>query len=220
MSAQLVLTLANAASQDGLQHPQLEKLAKMGGRCKYPANMHRDLLLVCGDFAKLGGCVTKAPSRVNVLKKKGVSEQVDLNFLLHHKLLAAIFHSLHDVSISSVLGGSAGNIVRFWTEMKKHPFVGGDLSFKADLILLRLSSLLFTAMGSPTHKSAEQGEGLGGALLVQLVEPEWSHQEHQLPHVGAGEEPCQGPWHGPNLAKGMASPDLELTNFCLQDCGL
>ena len=123
MSAPLVQTLANAASQDGLNNPQIEKLAKMGGRGKYPANMQRDLLLVAGDFTKLGGCTSKIPLRLKTMKKTVPFEEVSLTMLLPHKLFSALYHNLNDAFISCLLGGKAANIGQFWSEMQKHPFV-------------------------------------------------------------------------------------------------
>ena len=41
---------------DGLDHPQIDKLAKIGARGKYPGNMQRDMSLITGDFAVLSGC--------------------------------------------------------------------------------------------------------------------------------------------------------------------
>ena len=124
MSAPLVQALASAALKDGLQHPHIQKLAKMGGRGKYPANMQRDLLIICGDFTKLGDCTSKIPIRLKTLqKKKNVSSEEDLTFLLPHKLFSALYHNLHDAFVSSVLGGKEDNVGKFWAEMKKHPFV-------------------------------------------------------------------------------------------------
>ena len=125
---QMVQTLANAASEDGLKHPHIEKLAKIGGRGKYPANMQRDLLLICGEFTKLGGSTSSIPIRLKTMqKKKTVSSEVDLTFLLPHKLFSV-----------SVLGGKPDNVARFWTDMKHHPFVLARPSLQSQAALKKV----------------------------------------------------------------------------------
>ena len=42
-------------------------------------------------------------------------QDVDLNFRLPHKLFSGLHRVLHDSFVSSALGGSAGNIARFWS---------------------------------------------------------------------------------------------------------
>ena len=123
MSAPLVQDLASAAEQDGLNHLHIQKLAKMGGRGKFPANMQRDLMLICGDFTTLGDCTSTISVRVKSLKNEVPYQDIDLNFLLPHKLFSGLYHSLHQSFVTSVLGGSSENTTRFWRQMQKHPFV-------------------------------------------------------------------------------------------------
>ena len=120
MSAPKVQALAQAAFEDGLTHPQMERLAKMGRRGLHPGNCHRDLLLAAGEH-----CFTKATLRIPIrLKvKQTMSEPVPLDFLLPHKLFSCMFHSLPQAFIASVLGGSQANIPKFWEAMKNHPQV-------------------------------------------------------------------------------------------------
>ena len=115
MSAPKVQALAQAAFEDGLTHPQMERLAKMGRRGLHPGNCHRDLLLAAGEH-----CFTKATLRIPIrLKvKQTMSEPVPLDFLLPHKLFSCMFHSLPQAFIASVLGGSQANIPKFWEAMK------------------------------------------------------------------------------------------------------
>ena len=80
-------------------------------------------LVVSGDFSKLTRCTSTISVRVKSLKKRVPYQDVDLNFLLPHKLFSGLYHVLHDSFVSSLLGGSAGNTARFWRQMQKHPFV-------------------------------------------------------------------------------------------------
>ena len=74
----------------------------------------------------------------NIQVKKnndGLSEAVDLNFLLPHKLFSVLFHSLPSAFESSVLGGTAGNVPTFWAAMKDHPVLASrpELQARPDL---------------------------------------------------------------------------------------
>ena len=122
LSAPVVQKLADAASADGLDHPQIDKLAKIGARGKYPGNMQRDMSLITGDFAALSGCSTTIPIRLKKLNKN-VTEEVPIDFLLPHKLFAALFHEFPSAFEGSLCGGAVGNIAKFWKQMRHHPFV-------------------------------------------------------------------------------------------------
>ena len=123
MSAPVVQQLAHAAFADGLQHPQIENLAKIGSRGKYPGNMQRDMALITGDFAKaLQGCSTRIPIRLKKLGKN-VTEEVPIDFLLPHKLFAAMYQEFPTAFEASLCGGQSGNIAKFWDQMRHHPFV-------------------------------------------------------------------------------------------------
>ena len=124
MSAPRVQSLAQAALQDGLHLPDIEKLAKIGGSGRFPGNMQRDLLGMLGGFTVL----QRAESIISIrLKKKVMSEEVQLSeevklkFLLPHKLFSCMYHDLPDAFKSSVLGGDPGNVQKFWTAMRNHP---------------------------------------------------------------------------------------------------
>ena len=122
MSAPLVQALAKAACDDGLQHPHVVKLSKIGSQGKFAGNMQRDLLIIAGDYTKLK-CTDQINIRLKQSNQPSVSETVPLTFLLPHKLFAGLFHSLQPAFVSSVLGGDNGNIAKFWAAMKDHPFL-------------------------------------------------------------------------------------------------
>ena len=134
MSAPRVQELALAAYNDGLVHPQIERLAMLGAKGKFPGNMQRDLLAIAVDSTALLKAQTSIPIR---LKKEegGVSEVVNLSFLLPHKLFAFIFEQVPSAFETSILGDDAANIPRFWAAMRTHPVVTSrpDLQAPSDL---------------------------------------------------------------------------------------
>ena len=118
MSAPEVQLLASAALEDGLQHPDVAKLAKIGGSGKYPGNTHRDLLKICGK-PTLAHAIAEVYVRVKV--SETMSQEILLKFLLPHKVFAGLYHSIPKAFIASVLGGNASKIGKFWSELKNHP---------------------------------------------------------------------------------------------------
>ena len=130
MSAPLVQSLAQAAFRDGLHHPQIERMAKIGAGGKYPANMQRDLLAISGEYTVLKANTLVPNIRIKK-KQEGLSEPVDLSFLLPHKLFSVLFHSLPSAFTSSVLGGSARNVQTFWASMKDNPVLAARPQLKA-----------------------------------------------------------------------------------------
>ena len=87
MSAPLVQTLAAAACEDGLTHPDLVRLAHIGGGGEYPGNTHRDLMQIFGK-PSLALAISEVPIRVKLSEE--VSGDVDLKFLMPHKMFSAL----------------------------------------------------------------------------------------------------------------------------------
>ena len=133
MSAPLVQSLAQAACEDGLSHPQILKMAKIGGAGQYPGNMQRDLLAMSGEFSSLQTALTSTPIRL--VKKGHLSDEFKLTFLLPHKLFSFLFNSMAPAFDSSILGGDASNVPKFWAAMVDHPFLTSrpDLQTRPDL---------------------------------------------------------------------------------------
>ena len=125
MSAPMVQTLAEAAETDGLAHPDVAKLARIGSQGKHPGNTHRDLLLLSGSHSVATSALTpKIPIRLKFKTlTRTLSREMPLDFLLPHKLFSCLYHSLPSAFQSSVLGGDSGNISTFWKAMKDHPVV-------------------------------------------------------------------------------------------------
>ena len=121
MSAPLIQALAAAAVHDGLEHPQVAKIAKVGSSGKFPGNMQRDLMAISGDFASLHDALSTMSVRLKV--KAGHSEAVNLYILLPHKIFAFLYTSAPSAFENSILGGDKGNVAKFWSAMKKHPIV-------------------------------------------------------------------------------------------------
>ena len=135
ISTPLVQALAEAAREDGLEHEQIQKLAKLGARGKYPGNMQRDILGVCGEFGVLQKAVSQIPIRLKHPTVEGQSQVNLLSFLLPHKLFACLFEAAPSAFEASVLGGKATNITRFWAAMHNHPMLASrpELHSRADL---------------------------------------------------------------------------------------
>ena len=133
LSAPGVQALAQAALEDGLQHPEVEQLSKIGAKGKHFGNMHRDLLSITGKDNDMASATSKIPIRLIV--KDRVSTEVPLDFILPHKLFATMNHSLPKAFQSSVLGGDEGNIARFWHAVAGHPILKArpHLRTRADL---------------------------------------------------------------------------------------
>ena len=133
MSAPLVQSLAKAAYDDGLTHPEIQRMAKIGGAGQYPGNMQRDLLAMSEAESSLSQVQTFIPIRL--LKKGHLSVDFNLAFLLPHKLFSFLFEYMAPAFQSSVLGGDAGNVPKFWAAMKSHPFLTSrpDLQSRPDL---------------------------------------------------------------------------------------
>ena len=91
-SAPELQSLDEAAFADGLAHSQVESLARIGGKGKYPGNMHRDLVRVIGQRKlPLHGCHSNYG--VPLKPKQNLTADVGLDFLLPHKLFSSLFNS-------------------------------------------------------------------------------------------------------------------------------
>ena len=121
MSAPAVQSLAAAALADGLDHPEVQRLASIGASGKFPGNMHRDLLQVVSNPVGLQEMTSTFPIKLTV-NKKAVRDSL-LTFILPHKLFACLFHSLPKAFETCILGGDKSNAGKFWKAMKHHPFV-------------------------------------------------------------------------------------------------
>ena len=110
-----------AAMEDGLAHPEVERLAKVGSQGQYPGNSHRDLLLLCAGHSIVSTATSKFTITLQLTKKK--SGPVPLDFLLPHKLFSCIYHHMPKAFVSSLLGGDKANVPKFWEAVKEHPVV-------------------------------------------------------------------------------------------------
>ena len=121
----MVQELAEAAVNDGLVHPDVQKLSNIGSQGKHPGNSHRDLLLLSGSHALVAAPPTsKAPIRLKFQTlAQTTSRDISLDFLLPHKLFSCLFHSLPEAFAATILGGDEGNVKKFWESMRAHPVV-------------------------------------------------------------------------------------------------
>ena len=99
---------------------EVAKLAQLGGGGKFPGNTHRDLLQMVGKPI-LG--LASSHIYIRLQSGEGKHEDVKLQFLLPHKFFAALYHSTPEAFKTSVLGGDAGKVAKFWRDMQNHPNV-------------------------------------------------------------------------------------------------
>ena len=118
LSAPKVQAIAEAACADGLDHPHVAQLSKLGSLGSHPGNCHRDLLSIAGNHSLINA-VLSVPMRVKY--KKWVTKEEDLDLLLPHKLFSCMFESLPKAFEACILGGSESNIGKFWKAMKDNP---------------------------------------------------------------------------------------------------
>ena len=110
MSTPLIQEIAAAAVQDGLRHPVVEVIAKLGSSGRHPNHMHQDLL------RKLH------PSHISTslsqFQVEYQNQRLSQHVLWPHELFATLYHKHHDVFMSNIIGGDKGNPNKFWGAVK------------------------------------------------------------------------------------------------------
>ena len=115
-----VQRLARAAVRDGLTHPALLKLAKLGSHGKHPCHAWRDYKDTHEPPAMLGAIgYTRIPLKHGTDAIKW--DQVAL--LYPHKLFATLHDSHPSAFREHMLGGDARKLPAFWAEMVDQPGV-------------------------------------------------------------------------------------------------
>ena len=84
LSAPELQEIANAAYEDGLQHPEIYKLASLGRWGQYPGNLQRDLLAQMDTKTSLSTYSSVVDLRLE--QKTGVWIDTPCTFMLPHKL--------------------------------------------------------------------------------------------------------------------------------------
>ena len=118
LPATKVAKYAKAAVADGITHPDLVTVSKLGGSGLHKNNTWRDLkrkLTKSRLHDAVGTC--------SAVAKDGEVDTtvIDIPILYPHKLLATMYHDYHDKFTEYILGGSLANIPAFWAEMGDHP---------------------------------------------------------------------------------------------------
>ena len=93
-SAPLIQAIVLATCEDGFENEEAQTLSKVGGQGKYPGNMHRDLVHVCGK-PQLLSAISKYFLRLKA--NRNVSRDMAVDVLLPQKLFSCMYHNLPSV---------------------------------------------------------------------------------------------------------------------------
>ena len=106
-----------AAFEDGIGHPDVERVSRIGNRGKCTQDCHRDLQRIMQTSSLM-------PSRIKVNLSWKVSDAVttvmEQAIILPH-LLFSLIYKLHPETFVEQLCGNANRIAEFWSEMTTHP---------------------------------------------------------------------------------------------------
>ena len=120
LSAPMLQKICMAAQQDGHPHPDVARAAKLGKSCEFPRNCHRDLVNML-NLPPISQSLSKIwlPQKVSAVAKEWIEQTI----LLPHSLFACLFKYHKKAFLIRMLGGSAGNVKKFWDSMRQHPAI-------------------------------------------------------------------------------------------------
>jgi len=118
VSAPSVQSIAKAAVTDGANHPELRSLAALGSEGLYPGNIHNEL---SKKIRKVPIAEAMIHQCVWVKRHALATTQVEHPMILPHMLFSTLYHKNPEAFMLRVLGGSASNLPKFWTDMRGHP---------------------------------------------------------------------------------------------------
>ena len=112
LSANFIQQIAMAASKDGLEHPDVIKLSKLGSEGRWANNVPRDFL------SKLPkGTMHNAVSTIQVpMKNGGIGNAWSwqpLDIMYPHKVFSILYHSYHE-HFESRMVGTFDTLRKFW----------------------------------------------------------------------------------------------------------
>ena len=113
MSTPLIQQIAQAASRDGLRHPSIQVIAKLGTSGRHPNHMHKELL------NKL--TPTPIADTLSQFEVTFDNEKLTQHVLWPHEL------KHYDIFEKNILGGTRDNVGKFWnsvarqSQYKNHP---------------------------------------------------------------------------------------------------
>ena len=110
--------ILQAAQKDGLNHPDVKKLAKIGSSGNQPQNCNRDLL-------KWAAKPKLADAAVDIEVHYQVSQNMIVpavqKIILPHAAFSVIYHNFKQAFTTRMCGGDLANPERFWNSMRDHP---------------------------------------------------------------------------------------------------
>ena len=115
LSTPVLQQIAAAAVADGVSHPDVVFLSKLGSSGRYPNNMYKEL------SSRLKRTpLDEAVDNFRVWQKKSNKPPIQGNqkILLPHRAFACLYKNHFDVFKANVLGGSVDEPARFWDAVK------------------------------------------------------------------------------------------------------
>ena len=166
MSAPMLQKIAHHAAQDGLDHPEVAALAKLGGSGVHPQNCNRDLMKCLHQPPVMSSLTTM---QVHVKKSLGIKSCTQ-HVLLPHELFSALYHNHPAAFRKRILGGDQSNVRTWWDSMDEHPaYAGHPLKSRTDHKLrciplaLHGDAVPVSGIGKAWSKSAE---GYGWSSMI------------------------------------------------------
>ena len=116
--------VAAAAMSDGLDHPELQRMAQLGDSGATPNNIVRDFFLW-----KMAGAMLRSLSLISIVtcNYRVLSRllRAPQSMLYPHAMFAAVYHHYPAAFIKRLCGGAVANITTFWEGQRGNPAYDG-----------------------------------------------------------------------------------------------
>jgi hypothetical protein len=119
ISPNMAQKVAHAANKDGLMHPEVERIAKLGSWGTYPGNVWRDFQRACPNISNATSCLRlfSIPMKAHPFP----CIPVECNMLEPHRIFAWMYQNAPNSFRDRLCGGSFQRLETFWTEMEDFP---------------------------------------------------------------------------------------------------
>ena len=113
-------------------HPEVRKLASLGNSGQTPGNCNRDL--ACGKLKKPPVMTALTSFQVRLKTSALTHRDVQSKVLWPHQLFALLYKHHKDTFTQRILGGSSGNLPRFWEAMANNSsaYANNPVRFRED----------------------------------------------------------------------------------------
>ena len=115
--------VAEAATQDGLNHSDVIKLGRLGTSGLHKSNIYPQLMQLISPCAVITTALRSivVQTKISFMRTLMVAQSI----LDPHELFAILYHKFPTVFRKRILGGDATRIARFWHEVRNHPALLG-----------------------------------------------------------------------------------------------